>query len=368
MQPCGIASLPLHTLETNSMAVWNSFLEITLAAAPWLLFGLLAGGLIKAYVPESILKRWVGGKGPGGIIRAAVIGAPLPLCSCGAIPMALALHRGGAGRGPTTAFLIGTPGIGVDSIALSYALLGPFMAMARALGAVLSAITTGLLVATTRGKAPQAALLAAACGCKGSCSVGQTAAHAPPPMTSFAPRLRAGMHFAFNDLFDDIKVWILGGLVFAGILMTYAPPQTLATYGSGIGPMLLMAVVGIPLYICATAATPIAAGMVLAGVSPGTVLVFLLAGPITSMATLGVFRREMGNAALGCYLLGILPTAVLLGLLVDHVVLWAGVDVVGQIATVRELLPAWVEWTALSLLVLLAVRPARQALVKLLPE
>jgi uncharacterized protein len=362
--------LPRFPSQTgdDSMAVWNAFLEISLAAAPWLLFGLLVGGLIKAYVPESILKRWVGGKGPGGIVRAAVIGAPLPLCSCGAIPMALALHRGGAGRGPTTAFLIGTPGIGVDSIALSYALLGPFMAAARAFGAVFSAIATGLLVATTRGRLPQAAAPPTSCGCNGSCSANQVATHTAPSQSSFAPRLRAGMHFAFNDLLDDIKLWILAGLAIAGVLMAYAPPQALATYGSGIGPMLLMAVVGIPLYICATAATPIAAGMVLAGVSPGTALVFLLAGPITSMATLGVLRREMGNAALGCYLLGILPSAVLLGLLVDRIVLWAGIDVVGQIATVRELLPEWIEWAALSFLVLLAFKPARQALVKLLPD
>ena len=350
------------------MPLVHEILAIALSAAPWLLLGLFAGGLIKGFVPKSVLKRWVGGRGPGGITRAAIIGAPLPLCSCGAIPTALALHRGGAGRGPTTAFLIGTPGIGVDSVAITYALLGPFMAVVRALGAVLTAIGTGLLVAATDGKRPVKTATEPSCT-SGCCTSVRAGAWESPAngRASLSARLREGMRFAFNDLLDEISTWILVGLAVAGALVALAPPQVLAASGSGLPLMLLMAVVGIPLYVCATAATPIAAGMLLAGVSPGTALVFLLAGPITSMATLGVLRREMGNAALGCYLLGILPTAVLLGLLTDRLVLWAGIDVVGQIAAVRELLPEWLEWTALVLFLLLALRPLRRAIGKLVP-
>jgi uncharacterized protein len=132
-------------MVTLVMTLLHETLSIALTAAPWLLLGLLAAGLVKAFIPETMLQRWLGGRGLAAVSRAAVIGAPLPLCSCGAIPTALALHRGGAGRGPTTAFLIGTPGIGVDSVAISYALLGPFMMAARVLGAVTTAIATGLL-------------------------------------------------------------------------------------------------------------------------------------------------------------------------------------------------------------------------------
>jgi uncharacterized protein len=347
----------------------HEILAIGLAAAPWLLLGLFAAGLIKGFVPDDVLRKWVGGRGPAGVARAAVLGAPLPICSCGAIPLAIVLHRGGAGRGPSTAFLIGTPGIGVDSMLITYALLGPVMALVRALGAVLTAMVTGLLVSLTKGQQPAPSGPAPACagGCStGACGEGR-GAPAQDQAAPMAERLRAGMRFAFNDLLDDISLWILIGLVVAGALIAFVPPHSLAAYGSGLLPMLLIAVTGIPLYICAAAATPIAAGMIAAGVSPGTALVFLLAAPITSMATLGVLRREMGNAALGCYLLGILPSAVLLGLLLDKLVLWVGIDIVGQIATVRELLPEWLEWTALAVLVILALRPLRRALTALLP-
>ncbi|SDB51664.1 hypothetical protein SAMN05660653_02562 [Desulfonatronum thiosulfatophilum] len=350
------------------MTVLAEILSVALAAAPWLLLGLFAGGLVKAFVPENFLKRMVGGRGLLAVSRAAVVGAPLPLCSCGAIPAALALHRGGAGRGPTTAFLIGTPGIGVDSITITYALLGPFMAAVRALGAVATAIITGLLVAVTSDKGAFMSGSPASSSCGGGCSDSACSGGLEPlivaPATPVGARFRAGMRFAFRDLLDDISTWIFIGLAFAGLLIAFMPPETMAAYGSGLVPMLLMAVVGIPLYICATAATPIAAGMLLVGISPGTVLVFLLTSPVTSMATLGVFRREMGNSALGCYVFGIISSAVFLGLLVDQIVSWLNVDVVGQIGAVQEIMPQWLKWTSLTLFVLLAVRPTRKLLAR----
>src|SRR5690554_2405700 len=206
------------------MTLLNETLTVALAAAPWLLLGLFAAGLIKAFVPETALQRWASGRGTAGIVRAAVIGAPLPLCSCGAIPTALALHRGGAGRGPTTAFLVGTPGIGIDSMAITYALLGPFMALARGLGAVLTAIAPGLLAERTRDTSAPAAPAASSCGCSsGGCS--KTAATAPFPLLR---RLAAGLGYAFSDILDDISRWLLVGLLVAGALIALVPPDTLA--------------------------------------------------------------------------------------------------------------------------------------------
>ncbi|QKT05037.1 SO_0444 family Cu/Zn efflux transporter [Ectothiorhodospiraceae bacterium 2226] len=352
------------------MIVLYQILEVALTAAPWLLLGLLAAGMIKGLLPESALRRWLGGSGLSPIARAAVIGAPLPLCSCGAIPTALALHRGGAGRGPTTAFLIGTPGIGVDSVAITYALLGPFMALARALGAVATALATGLLVATSPAR-PAAAAPAADSGCSGgSCgagSCGAPAPGAPPAPPGVVARLRAGVVYAYTDVLDDISLWLLAGLLVAGVLMALVPPQALATYAGGPAAMLLMAVIGIPLYICATAATPIGAAMLVAGVSPGTVLVFLLAGPVTSLATLGAVRREMGSAVLVRYLVGIVVSAIALGLVADALVAAAQVDIPRQVAVAQELLPRWLQVTSLVLLVMLAVRPVRRAAGRLLP-
>ena len=343
------------------MVIFQEIISISLTVSPWLLFGLFAAGMIKAFVPEEFLKRWLSGSGFAAVSRAAVVGAPLPLCSCGAIPTALALYRGGVGRGPAVAFLIGTPGIGVDSVSISYALLGPFMAVMRALGAVITAVSTGLLVAAASRSLsnPSRAFLFQAESCVHEVSHGLDPIPVKTQDQPIFTRIRKGMRYAFRDLLDDISAWILMGLVIAGLLITYVSPQTLAGYGSGLVPMLFMALIGIPLYICASAVTPIGAGMLMAGVSPGTVLVLLLAGPITSMATLGVLRREMGNAALVCYLSGIVLTTILFGFLTDKLASLAGIDVVGQIGASRDLLPQWLEWTSLAVLVILALPPAR---------
>ncbi|MCL7940939.1 SO_0444 family Cu/Zn efflux transporter [Halomonas sp. ATCH28] len=362
------------------MSLLSAILAVALSAAPWLLLGLVMAGLIKALVSEALLQRWVGGQGLGSIARAAVIGAPLPLCSCGAIPTALAMYRGGASRGPATAFLIGTPGIGVDSMAITYALLGPFMAVARATSAVLTAIVTGLLVGRTFStnkptdiptSVPASVAPKEEDGCGSCCASGcddSREAVAETTAPGLAGRLADGLRYAFTDILDDISLWLLVGLLVAGALIALVPPQQLAALGSGLGAMLIMAVIGIPLYMCATAATPIAAGLLLAGVSPGTVLVFLIAAPVTSLATLGVFRREMGNRALVAYLAGILASAVLLGLGVDAVANWWQLDITRQIEEVGELLPAWVEWLGLVVLVALAVKPLRRTLADHLPH
>ncbi|QTF92447.1 SO_0444 family Cu/Zn efflux transporter [Halomonas sp. BM-2019] len=337
-----------------------AILDLALSAAPWLLLGLGLAGLIKALLDETRLKRWMGGRGLGSVARAAVIGAPLPLCSCGAIPTALALHRSGADRGPTTAFLIGTPGIGVDSLAITYALLGPFMALARAVSAVLTAIATGLLVGRTRGAdAPPPASACDTGGCHSGCGDKGSSGLAPAPLSH---RLGAGLRYAFTDILDDISRWLLVGLVVAGALIALVPPQQLAGLGSGPAAMLVMAVIGIPMYLCATAATPIAAGLLLAGVSPGTVLVFLVAAPVTSLATLGVFRREMGDRALVAYLAGILVSVLALGLGVDALADWWQLEISRQVEQVQELLPGWLEALALIVLLGLAVKPLRRGL------
>ena len=332
-------------------------LSVALSAAPWLLLGLLLAGLIKAFMPESLIQKWIGGQGIGSISRAALVGVPLPICSCGAIPTALALHRGGAGRGPTTAFLIGTPGVGVDSILLTSVLLGPLMAGVRVLGAIFTAINTGLLVATTEQPkpAPLTAFTPAQTTCCGGCGTPKEEQH--PSTTT---RLKQGLHYAFVDLLDDISRWVVIGLLLAGLLITLLPPDALSGLSGNFWSLLLMAVIGIPLYICATAATPIAAGLLLTGMSPGMALVFLLAGPVTSLATLGVFRREFGNRALALYLTGILSSSVFIGWLVDATLQTLGINPVIHASQAQELLPEWLEWLALVVLTLLITKPLRQ--------
>lgn len=340
------------------MMIPETVLELTLLAAPWLLFGLVVAGLVKGLVPESRIQQWLSGKGFFPILRGAVLGVPLPMCSCGAIPTALALYRGGAGRGPTTSFLVGTPGAGVDSLSITLVLMGPFMMIARATGAVIAAVSTGLLTAMSGPGDSQTETPGTGYdGCCGdSCESAGSATE--------APGLRSGMRYAFSDMLDDISLWIIIGLMVAGVLMTLTPPDGLAVLGSGVVPMLLMAVIGIPLYLCAAATTPVAAALMLEGLSPGTALVLMLAGPVTSLATLAIFQREMGGTALGLYLTGIILSTVGVGLATDWLIQALELDILTSVSAVQEWVPAFIEWLALAILIILGIPPLRKYLVK----
>lgn len=342
--------------------LFNNTLGLYLDAAPWLLLGLVAAGLIKAWLPDSLLTRWLGGTGLWPVTRAALIGAPLPLCSCGVLPAALGLHRGGASRSSTISFLIATPETGVDSIALSYALLGPVMAVVRPIAAILSAIIAGLLTALV----PEARLASPAIPVTTECNGGACCSNqleSTPVGQSFMRTTLNGLRYAASDILDDIVLWLAIGIVLAGAVATWVPPQTLATWGSGLPAMLLMLVVGVPMYICATASTPLAAALLLAGLSPGTVLVFLLAGPATNLATLAVVRKEFGTAVLSAYLTGISLASILLGLLLDWLLNRFDLDVVAQIGSAGELVPPVLAWTSGIILLLLAIKPLRRRLL-----
>jgi uncharacterized membrane protein YraQ (UPF0718 family) len=337
-------------------------LDLYLDAAPWLLLGLIAAGLLKAWLPEGLLERWLGGQGRWPVVKAAFIGAPLPLCSCGVLPAALGLHRGGASQSATVSFLIATPETGADSIAVSYAMLGPVMAVVRPVAAILSAIATGLL--TTLVPQSQSVVLntpASTCCSGGSCcSSGNSV---PSTKSGILGTTLQGLRYAASDILDDIALWLAIGIVLAGAVATWVPPQALAAWGSGLPAMGLMLLVGIPMYICATASTPVAAALLLAGISPGTVLVFLLAGPATNLATLAVLRKELGNTILATYLAGIALSSVGLGLLLDLLLEHLGLSVVAQLGQGGELIPAWFAWGSAVLLILLAVKPIRRTIL-----
>lgn len=299
------------------MNLLRNLLELYLDAAPWLILGLLVAGLLKAWLPEGLLRRKLGEGRFLPITKAAFIGAPLPLCSCGVLPAAMGLHRAGASKSATLSFMISTPETGPDSIALTYALLGPFMAVVRPVAAIFSALFTGLLTAVfvpRQGVSGKATPIAAPpCGC----GDGDRCESPPGRGGGLWQSTLAGLSYAFHDIFDDIWLWLFAGLILAAAVMSYLPPDTLAHWGDGLPAMLMMLVVGMPMYICATASTPLAAALMLAGVSPGTVLVFLLAGPATNLATMGVIHREMGARTLVSYLLGIALSSLLLGLMTD---------------------------------------------------
>ncbi|MEH6453296.1 MAG: SO_0444 family Cu/Zn efflux transporter, partial [Psychromonas sp.] len=353
----------------------ENFIILFLDSAPWLLLGLILAGMLKMFVPMSWMQKQLGGHGFKTTVKAALLGAPLPLCSCGVIPAAVGLRRSGASKAATTSFLVSTPETGVDSIAISYVLLGPFMAIVRPIAAILSAITAGLLVGRddpqqtvnskvikkTATDAKQSSVKSSSCcstkkassTCASSSEKQQEQNHNAQSSScgaskdiaqelgnkSIAHRIVIGLHYAATDLVRDTTIWLLVGLFFAAIVQTYVPVDFMAKWGDGVLAMLVMVVISVPMYICATASTPIAAGLLLSGVAPGAVLVFMLAGPATNIATLGVVAKELGKRALFGYLGGVLGVALLSGVLVNYLVATFGFVVMPQVGEQHNLLP-----------------------------
>lgn len=338
-------------------AVLANTLELALDSAPWLVLGLVAAGLIRAWLPLDTVARGLGGTGLRPVLRAAIIGIPLPLCSCGVLPAALALRRAGASRASTTAFLVATPETGVDSIALSWVLLGPVLAVVRPIAALGSALTAGLLVGLRERPAPRLGPLLQVSAAAGTCAPDCGCA-APAPRPGWAGRTKEGLHYAFVDLLQDIGRWLLLGILVAGVAVTLVPPDALARWGSGLPAMLLVLVAAVPLYVCATASTPLGLAMLWAGVSPGTVLVFLLAGPATNLGTMALIGRELGRPALAAYLLGVGGVSVLAGLLLDAAVTGIALpDGGAALAQGGPDTPLWVSVPSLTLLLAAGLIP-----------
>ena len=343
------------------MLLLSNFVALFLESAPWLILGLILAGMLKVFVSMSWMQQQLGGHGFKSTIKAALLGAPLPLCSCGVIPAAVGLRRSGASKAATTSFLISTPETGVDSIAISYVLLGPFMAIVRPITAIISAITAGLLVGqgdhcdSTQTQIKNNSC----CSNNKTTSINRCASKNENSTTSsccesdktaqpktITARMTAGLHFAATDLLKDTSGWLLIGLFFAALVQTYVPIDFLAKWGDGILAMLVMVIISIPMYICATASTPIAAGLLLAGISPGAVLVFMLTGPATNIATIGVVSNELGKRALWGYLTGVIGVALLSGITVNYLVATFGFVVTPQIGAETTLLPEWMINTA----------------------
>lgn len=299
--------------------------RILVLSAPYILFGFFAAGVLKALLPEEAVARHLGKSNAASVLKASLFGIPLPLCSCGVLPAAVGLRRQGASKGAAAAFLVSVPETGIDSLALTWALLDPLLTVVRPIASFLTATVVGLLINRLPQEASGAertggAKDAGGCGCSG----GSAAAEKRPPL---ALRLRHGLGYAFGDLLGDIGSWLLAGIALAGVITYFVPGDFFTRYlHSEPLSLLVMLAVGIPLYICATASTPVAAALVLKGLSPGAALVFLLAGPATNAATVTVVARYFGKAATAIYLCAIAVCAVAFGWLTDRLYAWSGLD------------------------------------------
>jgi len=335
--------------------VWNLVLDIWYVfreASLYVLFGFLVAAMIQASVAAGRVSAVLGQGRWRSILLASLIGIPLPLCSCSVLPTALALRQKGARRGATMAFLISTPETGVDSIVLTYGLMDPLMTIFRPLSAMFTATVAGLFVDRFGGPEERPAP--------------QGPVGVPLPLQNELP-WRTRFSRSFHMLFGDLSHWIFVGLVLSGVIGWLVPPNALAgIFGTGLTPMLVMLVLGLPLYICAAGSTPLAAALIYKGLSPGAALVFLLVGPATNIGTMGVVAQNFGKRVLAIYLGTLVALSLLLGSALNWVYDALALDPVTTMGAAGDIVPLWLRTfgtvilVALFLRTLFRVRPPRE--------
>jgi hypothetical protein len=285
------------SMQDFFLAMWHVLLEL----APWLLLGAAIGGVLHVLLPPSFMRRQLTGR--GSLLKAVALGVPLPLCSCGVIPVGLQLKKSGASDGAVVAFLTSTPQTGADSILVSASMLGWPFAIFKVISAAVTGIVGGWLTDATRN--PSTASL--------------SIMDQPEPLPD--NRLRALLSHSL-ELLRSIWGWLVLGVVVSAAITAFVPQHALdglAAYG-GLAAMLVTLLIAVPLYVCATASVPIAAALVANGLPTGAALVFLMAGPATNVATLGAVYRMLGRRALSIYLVTIIVGSIVCGWAFDFVI------------------------------------------------
>lgn len=351
----------MNTIFNILLQSWQILLESSI----FILFGLLASGLLRVFLSPGVVSTHLGKGRFRSVFKASLLGIPIPLCSCGVLPAAAALKKQGANNGAVTSFLISTPESGVDSIAITYALMDPIMTIVRPVAAFFTAFSAGItenLIGRPDMSRPVIPDLS--CPVDGCCD-GQ---HCDPEdhrhHHGLGEKVGAGMRFAFTDVWGDLAIWFFFGLLLSGMITVLVPETFFSRYmGGGFSAMLIMLVVGIPIYICATASTPIAAALILQGVSPGAALVFLMSGPATNITSLTVLFRILGGRAMAIYLSGIVICAIVFGLLVDQLYAFLGISARAMVGQAGEAIPFGLELAGAIFILILSIKPVGRFLL-----
>jgi hypothetical protein len=345
----------MHLVLNVFQQSWNILLESSI----FILFGLLVSGLLRVFLDPGAVAHHLGSGRFKSVFKASLLGIPIPLCSCGVLPAAASLKKQGANNGAVTSFLVSTPESGVDSIAITYALMDPIMTVVRPVAAFFTAAVAGIaenLLVRPATAGPIAA--DRSCPVDGCCDGRDCAPEVHRHHHSLAEKLRAGFRFAFTDVWADLAPWFLFGVILSGMITALLPASIFSRYlGGGFGAMLIMLAVGIPIYICATASTPIAAALILQGVSPGAALVFLMTGPATNITSLTVLIRVLGRRATAIYLSAIALCALGFGLLVDRLYQAMGISAQAVVGRAGEAIPHGLELGAAVVVLALSVLP-----------
>lgn len=297
----------LETITGVLSAIWATFVDM----GPYLLLGLTFAGILHVLFKKEFVIRHLGTNSVASVVKAAVLGVPLPLCSCGVIPTALSLRHSRASRGAVMSFLISTPQTGVDSIVATYGMLGPVFAVFRPIAALVMGVAGGIAArfgdrqdnpGTDNGEQFECVM----------CDSSTEHSH------GWLDKIRAMVSYAYGTFLDDISLQLVVGIVISGLISYAIPDGFFETYvNSELLGMLGVIVVGIPLYVCATASIPIAAALMMKGLSPGVAFVFLAVGPATNAATIALVGSKMGKRFVAIYLAVMTIGAVLAGLLLN---------------------------------------------------
>lgn len=288
---------------------WDTVAEMS----PYLLLGFLVAGVLSVLVSQRLVERHLGGRGIWPLVKASILGVPLPLCSCGVIPVSMSLHKHGASKGSTISFLLSTPQTGIDSIFVTLSLLGPLFAVFRPLAAFVTGIVGGTLV-DVFGQSTEDKSRVLPKYTDESCGGAEN-----------SKKIARGLKYGFVTLPRDIGKAMLVGLVIAAVISALVPDGYFAEkLGTGILAMVVMMLLGIPVYVCATASVPVAAALILKGLTPGAALVFLMTGPATNAASFVTIWKVLGRATAITYLATVAGCALLSGILLDYIT--AGVD------------------------------------------
>ena len=281
---------------------WNGISSLFLEMSPFLMLGFLISGLLYIIISKETITNNLGKPGALSVIKAAIFGVPMPLCSCGVIPVAASLYKRGASKGATLSFLISTPQTGVDSILITYGMLGPVFAMTRPVIALITGVIGGLFTEQINSEDYTTSI---------------KTNHKHPKKT-----LKDAIKYAFISLPQDIAGPLIKGILMAGLITLLIPDNFFQDYGiTGWSAMILMAVLSIPMYICATASVPIAAGLISSGIEPGAAFVFLMAGPATNIATISVIINTLGKKIVYIYLSTIFTCSIISGALINKFII-----------------------------------------------
>ncbi|MFT6630438.1 MAG: uncharacterized membrane protein YraQ (UPF0718 family) [Bacteriovoracaceae bacterium] len=283
-----------------------------LVSSPYLLFGLLFSGLIHKFVPMSKVKKWLGRDSFSSVLKASLVGVPLPLCSCSVIPTAVTLKKAGASNGATSAFLISTPESGVDSISITYALIDLPMTLIRPLAAFCSAFFAGALQFMFNDFEYKEEINQEA-PAKSSCCSKKKETPKETPVELF----KGVFKYGYGKLINDISVWLTIGILL-GALIEFVVPDNFFTSMGMIENRIMILLIGVPLYICASASTPIAVSLMLKGLSPGSALLLLLVGPATNISNIAVLQKYIGKKGVALNVFSIVFVALIFSFITDY--------------------------------------------------